>query len=71
MGSIQEECSRNNANINVNHYINYLKTGYTEFAWLESSADATPAVMLTPAVAIAAEVHCKRPPAGAQSVVGG
>ena len=29
------------------------------FAWLESSADATPAVMLSLAVAMAAEVHCK------------
>ena len=45
-----------------------LKTGYKEFAWLESSADATPAVTLSPAVAMAAEIHCQRPPAGAQSL---
>ena len=41
---------------------------YLEFAWLESYADATPAVMLSPAVAMAAEVHCQRPPAGAKSL---
>ena len=41
-----------------------LKTGYIEFAWLEPSADATPAVMSSPAVAMAAEVHCQRPLAG-------
>ena len=46
-----------------------LKMGYIEFAWLESSADDTPAVMLSPAVAMAAEVHCQRPPAGAQWLV--
>ena len=43
-----------------------LKTGYIEFARLESSAKATHAVMLSPAVAMPAEVHCQRPPAGAQ-----
>ena len=36
------------------------------FVSLEYSVDATPAVMLSPAVAMAAEVHCKRPPAGGQ-----
>ena len=36
-----------------------LKLGYMGFARLESSADATPAVMLSPAVAMAAEVHCQ------------
>ena len=38
-------------------YLTYtlqLKTGYIEFAWLESFADAIPAVMLSPAVAMAA-----------------
>ena len=45
-----------------------LKTGYIEFALLESYADATHAVMLSPAVAMEAEVHCQRPPAGAQSL---
>ena len=45
---------------------NTLKIGYIEFAWLESSADATPAVMLSPAVAMAAEVHCQRQSVGAQ-----
>ena len=35
-----------------------LKTIYIEFAWLESSADATPAVMLCLAIVMAAEVHC-------------
>ena len=44
----------------------HLKSGYTGFAWLESSADATPAVMLSPAVAMAVEVQCRRPPARAQ-----
>ena len=38
-----------------------LKTGYIEFAWLETYADATPAVMLSPAVALAAEVHSLLP----------
>ena len=42
--------------------------GCIEFAWLEYYADATTAVMLSPAVAMAAEVHCQRPPAGAQSL---
>ena len=39
-----------------------LKSGYIEFALLESYVDATPSVMLSPAVAMAAEVHCQRPP---------
>ena len=39
-----------------------------EFAGLEPSAVANPAVMLSPAVAMGAEVHCQRPPAGAQSL---
>ena len=43
-----------------------LKTGYIEFAKLESYVDATPAVMLSPAVAMAAEVHCQRQSTGAQ-----
>ena len=34
-----------------------LKTGYIEFAWLEYYADGTPAVMLSPVVAVAAEVQ--------------
>ena len=38
-----------------------IKSGYIEFAWLEYSVDATPVVMLRPAVAMAAEVHCQRP----------
>ena len=33
-----------------------LKTGYIEFAWLESYADATPVVMLSPAVAMAGDI---------------
>ena len=41
-----------------------LKSGYIEFARLECSADATPAVMLSPAVAMTAEVHYQRPLAG-------
>ena len=46
-----------------------LKPGYTEFAWLEFYADATPAGMLSPVVAMAAEVRCQRPPrGGAQSL---
>ena len=45
-----------------------LKMGYIEFAWLESYADTTPAVMLSPAIAVAAEVHCQRPPVGAYSL---
>ena len=44
----------------------HLKSGYMGFAWLESSADATPAVMFSPAVAMAVEVQCQRPPARAQ-----
>ena len=43
-----------------------LKSGYMGFAQLESSADATPAVMLSPAVAMAAEFRCEQPPAGAR-----
>ena len=43
-----------------------LKTGFIEFAWLESSADATSIVMLDPAVAMAADVHSQGQPAGAQ-----
>ena len=35
-----------------------LKTGCIKFAWLESSDDATAVVMLSPAVAMAAEVLC-------------
>ena len=42
--------------------------GYIEFAWLESSADATPAVMLSPAIVMAAEVHSQRPPVGASTM---
>ena len=40
-----------------------LQSCYIEIALLESSVDATPSVMLSPAVAMAAEVHCQRPPA--------
>ena len=45
-----------------------LKTGSIEFAWLESTVDATHANKLSPEVAMAAEpeVHNQRPPAGAQ-----
>ena len=43
-----------------------LKTGYMGFACLEYSADATPAVILSPAVDMAADVHCKLPLAGGQ-----
>ena len=43
-----------------------LKSGYIEFARLESSADAIHAAIVSPAVAVAAEVHCQRRPAGAQ-----
>ena len=50
------------------HIIKKLKTGNIEFARLESYADATPAVMLSLAVAMAAKVHSRRSPAGAQSV---
>ena len=35
-----------------------LKSGHIECAWLESSVDAAPAVMLSPAVVVVAEVHC-------------
>ena len=43
-----------------------LKTGYVEFARLGSSADAVHAAIVRPAVAMAAEGHCQRQPAGAQ-----
>ena len=46
-------------------YIN-LKTGYIEFARLESSADTIHSAIVNPVVAMAAEVHCQRPAAGAQ-----
>ena len=39
-----------------------LKTGYTEFARLESSADAIHSAIVSPVVAMAAEVHCQRSP---------
>ena len=39
-----------------------LKTGYIEFARLESSADAIHAAIVSPAVAMTAEVHCQRRP---------
>ena len=39
-----------------------LKNGYVEFARLESSADDVHAFLFS----LAAEVHCQRPPAGAQ-----
>ena len=42
-----------------------LKMDCMGFACLEHSADATPAVVLSPAVAVAVEVHCKRSPTGA------
>ena len=38
-----------------------LKTGYIEFARVESSADAIHSAIVSPAVAMAAEVHCQRP----------
>ena len=41
-----------------------LKTGYMGFARLESSA--LHSAIVNPAVAMAAEVHRQRPPAGAQ-----
>ena len=47
----------------VTHVSQHLKSGYIEFAWLESSADATSAVMLSPAVSMAAEL----PPAVADN----
>ena len=43
-----------------------LKTGYIEIARLESSADAVRSAIVSPAVATTTEVHCQRPPAGAQ-----
>ena len=42
-----------------------LKTDYTGFARLESSADAIHSAIVSPAVAMAAEVHCQRSPASA------
>ena len=39
---------------------------YIEFARLESSADAIHSAIVSPAVAMAAEVNCQRVPAGAQ-----
>ena len=52
---------------NKTHFVMFgcdhrLKSGYIEFAWLESSADVTAALMLSRAAAIVAEVHCQRPP---------
>ena len=43
-----------------------VQTGYIEFARLESSADAIHSAIVSPAVAMAAEVHCQRQPVGAQ-----
>ena len=45
-----------------------LNTGYIEFAWLESSADANACCrcLLSQAVAMTAEVHCQRPSVGPQ-----
>ena len=43
-----------------------LKTGYVEFAQLESSADAIHSAIVSRAVAMAAEVRCQLPPGGAQ-----
>ena len=40
----------------------WLKTAYIEFARLESSANAMHAAIVSPAVAMAADVHCQRPP---------
>ena len=37
-----------------------LKTGYIEFAQIESSVNPVHAVIFSPAVAMAAEVHCQR-----------
>ena len=45
-----------------------LKTGYIEFARLELSADAIHAIIVSAAVAMAAEVHCQRPPVRAHAV---
>ena len=42
------------------------KEGYIEFARIESAADAIHSAIVSPAVAMAAEVHCQRPLAGAQ-----
>ena len=47
---------------------NNLKTGYIEFAWLEYYTDGNHAVMLSPAVAMVAEVYSQRPPVGAKSL---
>ena len=54
----------------VQEHHHCLKTGYMGFAWLESSVDATPIVILRPAVAMAAEVHCQRLPAGLNITAG-
>ena len=43
-----------------------IKSGYMGIAWLQSSADDTPEALLSQYVAMAAEVHCQRPPAGDQ-----
>ena len=40
--------------------------GYIEFARLESSVDDMHAAIVSPAVVMVADVHCQRPPAGAQ-----
>ena len=40
----------------------WLKMAYIEFAQLESSANAMHAAIVSPAVAMAADVHCQRPP---------
>ena len=47
----------------VSAVIGALKTGYIEFARLESSADAIHLDIVNLAVAMAAEVHCQRSPA--------
>ena len=44
-----------------------LKDGLYTIRLVRISVDATPAVMLSPAVAMAAEVHCQRPPVGPAS----
>ena len=43
-----------------------LKTGYIEFARLESSADTIHSAIVSLVVAVVAEVHCQRPPTGAR-----
>ena len=55
----------------INHVAStksYIKGGLYFFAQLESSADAIHWAIFNPAVAMAAEVHCQRPPAEAQSL---